>query len=272
MMKFGFNAITLTAINDYLTFFLDLISGKRTRAHLYANQDIIKILDTYLSASSSIRLLDLANGQLQPQIRIFESKGFNVTGIDLINQNDGSINEFLYKIARFLFSSHQLKMKASPKQLVCGDVSILPFHDNSFDAIYSLAAFEHFLDVGAALSECNRVLKKGGVIIAYIHLFTSLSGGHNVGKRLMALNQLADGLEPWDHLRARTIPFTVPLNELRINDYLTEFKKHFSILKHQCIGREGESLLTDEIRRALSQYSNDELTCSNYLIVARKDN
>lgn len=272
MMKFGFNAITLTAICDYLTFFLDLVSGKRTKAHLHANQDIIKILNTHLSTSSSIRLLDLANGQLQPQIKIFESKGFNVTGIDLINQKDGSINDFLYKIARFLFSCHQFKIKAAPKQLVCGDVSILPFQDDSFDAIYSLAAFEHFLDVGTVLSECNRVLKKGGVIIAYIHLFTSLSGGHNVGRRLMGLNHLPGGVEPWDHLRARIIPFTVPLNELRISDYLNEFRKRFSILRHQCMGREGEKLLTDEIRKALPQYSHEELTCSNYLIIARKDN
>ena len=38
----------------------------------------------------------------------------------------------------------------------------LPFDDRTFDAVLSYDVFEHVRDVGDALSECYRILKKGG--------------------------------------------------------------------------------------------------------------
>lgn len=38
----------------------------------------------------------------------------------------------------------------------------LPFADETFDAVLSFDVFEHVQDIGGTLSECRRVLKKGG--------------------------------------------------------------------------------------------------------------
>jgi hypothetical protein len=103
-----------------------------------------------------------------------------------------------------------------------------------------------------------------------IHLFTSPSGGHNVSLTQIPLRRIPAHVEPWDHLRKRRLPFHVPLNEWRIDQYLAEFSKHFEILKHYCAMREGEGFLTPALEAELAAYSRDELTCGAYVIVARK--
>jgi len=45
------------------------------------------------------------------------------------------------------------------------DATRLPFADNSFDAIVSMETIEHLEQYKDFLSECNRVLEKGGVFI-----------------------------------------------------------------------------------------------------------
>lgn len=58
-------------------------------------------------------------------------------------------------------------------QKVCPDASFyigsleekLPFHDGEFDAIWCTEVLEHLFDVHACLSESNRVLREGGVLI-----------------------------------------------------------------------------------------------------------
>jgi len=105
---------------------------------------------------------------------------------------------------------------------------------------------------------------------ALVHLFSSPSGGHNVSLSQVPLCDIPRGIQPWDHMRKRHLPFHVPLNEWRKDQYLAEFQKHFEILKQYCAMREGEHLLTPQIESELSDYSRDELTCGAYVIVGRK--
>ena len=100
--------------------------------------------------------------------------------------------------------------------------------------------------------------------------FTSPSGGHNVTFTQIPMRSVPRAVDPWDHLRKRRLPFSVPLNEWRLDQYLEEFAKYFELLKHYCAMREGEHLLTPELESELSDYSRDELTCAAYVIVARK--
>jgi SAM-dependent methyltransferase len=177
-----------------------------------------------------------------------------------------------YSVARWIYAWHvQRKIpRNSYESLVCGDASYLPFGDNYFDLITSVAAFEHFLNVPTVVSEMSRVMRPRGVAWLGIHPFTCPSGGHNITATQIPLRELPEGVEPWDHLRRRLLSITVPLNEWRIGQYLDAFASNFEILKHYCVVREGEHFLTPEIEAELSSYSRDELTCMAYIIVARK--
>lgn len=48
---------------------------------------------------------------------------------------------------------------------VLGDVSELPFLDNSFDIVFSRLAFHHFPDINQPFAEMKRVLKPGGKLV-----------------------------------------------------------------------------------------------------------
>jgi hypothetical protein len=133
-----------------------------------------------------------------------------------------------------------------------------------------VAAFEHFAHVPGTVAELHRVLRPSGLAWVAIHLFTSPSGGHNFRLTEIPLRTIPPGVEAWDHLRKRRLPFSVPLNEWRIGQYVAAFSRHFEILKNYCAMREGEELLTPAIAAELSNYSREELTCGAYVIVARK--
>jgi SAM-dependent methyltransferase len=136
------------------------------------------------------------------------------------------------------------------------DARRLEFRDESFDLVYSSAVFEHIDGVDQAASEVARVLKPGGTAWIGVHLFPSLSGGH-----VLAWADPSDPPEsppPWDHLRARTHPTHVYLNELRADDYLEIFARHFALENYTFV-TEGEDLVTDEIV-AETGYSREDLT------------
>jgi len=226
----------------------------------------------YLAGKGRLRVLDLANGRLRPQYILLKAAGHKIYGVDLVNRPFMSWKDQAYRAARMIYAWKlgMLAQAADDRTLLCGDVGILPFAGNSFDLVTSIAAFEHFLDVPAVVAELHRVLRPGGVIWVTIHLFTCPSGGHNLSFTEYPLRTIPPGVEPWDHLRRRQLPFTVPLNEWRKDQYLEQFSRYFEIVGHYCATREGEEFLTPEIARELSDYSRDELTCNAYVVVARK--
>src|SRR5206468_7855823 len=204
---------------------------------------------------------------------LLKAAGHQVYGIDLANRPNLSWISVASRAARWLYI-RELGLPAEVglnQTLICGDVGALPFPDNSFDLATSVAAFEHFLDVPTVVAELRRVVRLGGLVWVCIHLFTCPSGGHNVGFREVPLRTMPAGVDPWDHLRKRRLPFPVPLNEWRRDQYLETFVHHFQILKHYCAIREGEELLTSALEAELSAYDRDELTCGAYVILARKE-
>lgn len=144
------------------------------------------------------------------------------------------------------------------------------FKNNWFDLVTSVAAFEHFLDVQAVVSEMNCVMRPDGLAWIAIHLFTCPSGGHNISAAQVPIQKMPNGIDAWDHLRKCRLPFTVPLNKWRVAQYLETFSQYFDIVDHYCAVREGDHLLTKDIQKELADYTYDELTCLSYMIVARK--
>ena len=258
-------------MTEHLRYAWQMLNGYRAKIETRIFAEREHDIAGYLDRRNPIPALDLGNGNLRPQYLLLRAAGYRVYGIDLANRPQRSLTKIAYIFARALYRwKLHLPIADIDRTLVCANASDLPFPDNTFGLVTSVAAFEHFLDVPAVVAELRRVLRPGGLVYACIHLFTCPSGGHNVRISEVPLRSLPRGVDPWDHLRKRRLPFHVPLNEWRQDQYLRLFARHFEILKHYCATREGEEFLTSDIMAELSAYSRDELTCGAYVIVARK--
>ncbi len=260
------------SITDYRRYTGQLLNGFRTLAEKKIAARRQHDISPYLDSDRPLRILDLANGRLRPQYLLLKAAGHRVYGIDLVNQPGSSWVDLAYRLARWVYIRKLALMAEATKgqTLVCGDVAVLPFSDSSFDLVTSVAAFEHFLDVPSVVTELARVVRPGGLVWVGIHLFTSPSGGHNLSLTENPLRTIPAGVDPWDYLRRRRLPFRVPLNGWHRDQYLEVFARNFQILKHYCAMREGEELLNPALEAELSNYSRDELTCRSYIILARK--
>jgi SAM-dependent methyltransferase len=259
-------------LKEYATFGRQLFNGARVYHERNIDQQRQADIQPYVDQSRSLRILDLANGRLRPQYALLKAAGHHVVGIDLVNRPAQNWTDQAYRVARRIFAwKLGGKFEPSARQtLVCGNVDYLPFPDDCFDLITSIAAFEHFLHVPLVVADMARVLRPGGLAWVGVHPFTAISGGHNVTVTEVPLRHLPPGIDAWDHLRQRRLPFHVPLNEWCIGQYVTTFAQHLEILKSYCVSREGEDLLTPELEAELSAYTREELTCLGHIILARK--
>ena len=258
-------------LSDYARYTLQMFRGDRSAGERAQLEDLRRDLAPCLDLRQPRTILDLANGRLRPQYALLKSAGHHVSGIDMVNRPGTSTTDLAYRLTRALYR-WQLGLGAeSPHQrtLVCGDVGLLPFPATTFDLIVSAAAFEHFLDVPAVVADMHRVMRPGAVAWIAVHLFTCVTGGHNLSFTY-PLPQTFPEEALWDHLRQRRRPFTVPLNQWRKDQYLATFAQHFELLNVYCRTREGEQLLTPAIATELAAYTHDELTCGQLVIIARK--
>lgn len=251
-----------------------------------------RVLDEYIIKNiQDIKILEVGCGQRFTTTLLFHSMGYNIIGIDtdfidphfsikgfLRVLKTNSFERFVKTFFRHILFDcvyYRTLQKEFGKLLKINDVDIrvmnvchLEFPDNYFDYICSNAVFEHINDVEKATSEIARVLKSGGIVDIGIHLFPSLSGGHNLEWAYPNEN-LSKRVPPWDHLRKNFFPTHVYLNKLRENDYLLIFNKYFSIIdiksKH-----EGKKFLTKEILNELTDFSKNELLKRSIRVVMKK--
>ncbi|MFW9822196.1 MAG: class I SAM-dependent methyltransferase [Candidatus Thorarchaeota archaeon] len=90
-------------------------------------------------------------------------------GVDLGSSGNSflsSLNEIEYKsffdIAHFPLTQYINRIKWYP---ICGDITRLPYRDNTIDFICALDVLEHVKDDQLAISEMSRILKRKGIII-----------------------------------------------------------------------------------------------------------
>jgi len=251
------------------------------------------LAEKYFGRIDSIRILDVGCGQRFPFTLLFHSFGAKITGIDInivcpgfslkkywkIFKKDGferavrsllreAFFDRLYYEELKKVSKIPLKWNAIDLREI--DVTDMPFLNCSFNLIVSNAVFEHIKDVPKATSELERVLKPNGMAFIGIHLFASLSGGHNLKwQDPDAMDSWSD-VPPWDHLRGKKYPSLDYLNELREEEYRKIFEKKFEIVEWHKGKKEGEKFLSPEIMRELSDYRKEELLQRNVFIVLRK--
>ena len=60
------------------------------------------------------------------------------------------------------YIQHLKKINSHP---LCGDITRLPYRDNSFDFISALDVLEHIKDDYKAVSEINRIVKQRGIVV-----------------------------------------------------------------------------------------------------------
>lgn len=113
----------------------------RSRA---ANPKTVKRLVRLLQVNGSSMLLELGCGTGNYAAALEREAG-SVVGID---------------ISRGMIS--QVSTKSSELALVCGDVTSLPFHSNTFDGSIAMHVIHHVCDRRAFLDEVHRVLREGG--------------------------------------------------------------------------------------------------------------
>jgi SAM-dependent methyltransferase len=140
-----------------------------------------------------------------------------------------------------------------------------------FDLVVSNAVFEHLKDVNGVLVEINRIMRQNALLYAEIHLFFSLTGGHNTLWSNPDTQQVILGrVPPWDHLRKRRYPVDPSLNRMRESEYYRLFSEKFEILEWITEYKEPEYYLTPELSSELNEYPGEELLKRAVVVIARK--
>lgn len=154
-------------------------------------------------------------------------------------------------------------------RLAAIDGSRLPAGDASLDCIVSHEVLEHVEPLRDVLREVRRTLKPDGLAYLYVHHFTSLSGGHHIAWKHPD-SAPSRVVPPWDHLRQQRFAH-VPswLNQVRAREYRALIEEQLEIVAWHWLPREGEALLTPQIRAELAGYDEDELLHKGFIVIAR---
>lgn len=255
---------------------------------------LLEVIATHLGADpAGMRILELGCGQTAVQTALFGADGADVTGIDIqaptFKMNltvlarvlrTGGIERAVKSVLRhvlfdrktFAQLSRHYGGRVSHQRLDVRvmDASRLKFPDDCFDFVFSVFVFEHVADVAAALAELRRVLKPSGVAWINVHLFTSLSGGHNF-EWIRADEAPSQKVPPWDHLLDDTFPTGVYLNKLRLARWREFFSECLEVCSEEML-TEGEGILTPELAETLKRkgYTREELLTREVIFIARK--
>jgi len=246
-------------------------------------------LEKYLGELKGKKILDVGCGRRYPYTLLFHSLGNDVVGIDVAYVGceffikrywkELTLNGFKSFVRAVLFDFlGQKRTYYKTLQELCNfslnkkglifkkmNAENLTFQEATFDLVVSISCFEHIKNVPKAISELNRVLKPGGFAYIKIHLFTSRTGGHHIGRQYKFV-------PPWDHLRQNRFPVPEYLNKLKKDEWLGLVSEKYVIIEIiSQLDREAEELLTPEILSELSEYSKDELLIESITLLMLKN-
>ena len=289
------------SLRSQLREFCELARGARSGDPAGAADFIIRICSAAEQAYreqtgkdlAGARALEIGPGTSMGQMLYFAQK-CDVVGIDLdvIATGWNPLNylrvlringpkRFLKTIGRKMLAPDRAFREALRKRmglsklrrgaLVQMDAGQMRFADASFDFVYSFNVFEHIPDPRAVLRDIRRVLKPGGVVYTYLHLFTCDSGFHDL--RVIAGRH--EGIPYWAHLRPaqkHLVRASSYLNEIGLEEWRKILAEE---LPGATIANERDEELRGElqsIRAAgeLSEYSDDELLIHTIIAVWKK--
>jgi ubiquinone/menaquinone biosynthesis C-methylase UbiE len=289
-----------TSIMDKLRYAWSVYKGYldgsfgNAQTQIVRHQDLLKIMGSYGGIDPvGKHILDIGCGQTAPQTVLFKADGANIIGLDMEvptltmspsvfyrSFRTNGLERAIKSLARhFLFDRRFFsKLSAAygkPLELNGLDLRVMsavdmPFDNDFFDFVYSTWVFEHVDDVPGALKEIARVAKPSAILWFAVHLYPSLSGGHNP-EWVSPDQNPSKTVPPWDHLRENKVPVNTFLNKLRLDDYKKIFPDYFDILDLQ-LSREGEKIITPEIESELAKkgYTRDDLLTHNAFFICKK--
>ncbi len=158
-----------------------------------------------------------------------------------------------------------------PSTDVLGVGEVLPFKDNSFDAVISLAVLEHVKDPWRCVSEILRVLKPGGEIICCVPFLQPLHGYPHHYYNMTALglkNLFGERIAINRHeVPASLLPiWAISWMLSRWRDGLSgETQEKFLDMKVRDLVGNPIDHLNDDFVTQLSQEKNFELACGTVL-------
>jgi len=125
-----------------------------------------KIIAERIKKQGKVKILDAGCGYGVAMMGFLKRHGDNV---DICGYNyskhDGNLEIMKQQaIKKDIFTKEELdKINKFPKFFYCNASKRLPFKDNTFDFIYSIASIYLYDDKIHFLEECNRILKKNGI-------------------------------------------------------------------------------------------------------------
>ncbi len=269
---------------DFIIFFRKLLfSSKKNAQNAYSAYNYINELvkQRFNEELEDLNILDIGCGQRFPYTYLF-SKNNSVIGIDLdiillkhsfslyksIIKTNG-LNRFIKTFLRSIFfdrsffqNLRKIQNYSQKRQfhLLYMNAEKMEFSDNRFDFVFSYNAFEHIEHVDKVVKEIKRVLKPQGKFCISIDFYSRLNGGHKEDK-----NNL------WNHLLDKNFQPNVYLNKLRLDDYISIFKKYFKKVYFICEEDENnKKILTQTIKKQLPEYSEKELIMKPLVVMGEK--
>jgi SAM-dependent methyltransferase len=132
----------------------ELVAFVGHRVHLVRSREVPTLLKWLGRDLAGDRVLDVGGGDGY-WAGLLRKRGATVVGLDIDRD----------KLER------GSRLKDAP-ELVEGDALALPFPDDSFDAVLSVCALEHFPDPKIAIEEMARVMRPGGRLVISVDALT----------------------------------------------------------------------------------------------------
>jgi SAM-dependent methyltransferase len=269
---------------------------QHTRYLLNWIKDQEKLIESKLgSPVENMHILEIGPGQGMHRARYFGVKN-RVVGIDLdVIQRGFNLSDYwlmlkkngigrVLKTIGWQITTGPANEKAWQKvlgqkkigypEILYADICNHVPESQGYDLVMSWSVFEHLPDPKAALINCIKALRPGGVLFISLHLYTSVNGHHDI--RAFTGEEYA--LPAWGHLQEATEHLFKPsayLNKIRLSQWRQLFDEltpgYSEVLECGDVPEKFGMQLKNSLRQELSSYTEEELLSVNAVYLWKKE-